>query len=459
MSDQDLPSSFRDPSGSLFLREGTIYRRVNIAYKPHYDLLLDSGLYDALVRGGLLLRHDEAEPELGAPPQAYRIIKPEPLEFISYPYEWCFSQLQDAALTTLRIQQLALDHGMCLKDASAYNMQFRNGKPILIDTLSFEKYQPGRAWVAYRQFCQHFVASLALMAYTDVRLSQLLRIYIDGIPLDLASSLLPRRTRLNPALGLHLHLHARMQKRFGDRAVDARRRQLSLLALRGIVDNLNSLIKRLRWKPQGTQWADYSDHTSYSPQASRHKRQLVAEFVEAVGPGLVWDLGANVGFYSRVAAEMGIGTISFDVDPAAVEKNYLECRQRGETRVLPLVLDLTNPSSGIGWANEERLSLVARGPADLVLALALLHHLAIGNNVPFNTMARFFHRISRSLVVEFVPKADSQVQRMLSSREDVFADYDERSFERAFSDYFVIESSQPIAASQRTLYLMRRRDR
>jgi len=458
VSDRDLASSFRDPSGSLFLREGVIYRRVNTAYRHHYDRLLNSGLYDALVQGELLLPHDEVDSGFALPPPAYRIIKPEPIGFISYPYEWCFSQLKDAALTTLSIQQLALDHGMCLKDASAYNMQFRNGKPILIDTLSFEEYQPGRPWVAYRQFCQHFLAPLALMAYTDVRLGQLLRIHIDGIPLDLASSLLPWRTRLNPALSLHLHVHARMQRRFGDRPLDARRRHLSPIALRGILESLKSVIGRLRWEPQGTEWSDYYEHTNYSPEAHNHKRQLVAQFVKAAGPQVVWDLGANIGIYSRVAAEKGIRTISFDVDPAAVEKNYLECRKQGETGILPLVLDLTNPSSGIGWANEERLSLAARGPADLVLALALIHHLAIGNNVPFKMLARFFHQISRSLVIEFIPKADSQVQRMLSSREDVFAEYDEPTFQREFSEHFDIESSQPLAASPRTLYLMRRKD-
>jgi hypothetical protein len=457
VSDRDVPGSFRDPSGSLFLREGVIYRRVNTAYRHHYDLLLSSGLYDALVKGDLLLPHEEVDSGLALPPQAYRVIKPEPIEFISYPYEWCFSQLKDAALTTLSIQQLALDHGMCLKDASAYNIQFRNGKPILIDTLSFEEYQPGRPWVAYRQFCQHFLAPLALMAYTDVRLSQLLRIHIDGIPLDLASSLLPWRSRLNPTLSLHLHVHARMQRRFGGRPLSARRR-LSLMALRGILESLKSLIGRLTWKPQGTEWSDYYEHTNYSPQAYDHKRQLVAEFVATAAPKAVWDLGANIGIYSRVAAERGVRTISFDVDPAAVERNYLECRRAGENRILPLVLDLTNPSSAIGWAHEERLSLAARGPADLVLALALVHHLAIGNNVPFKMMARFLHRISRFLVIEFVPKSDSQVQRMLSSREDVFAEYDEATFRREFAEYFDIESSQRLADSQRTLYLMRRKD-
>ncbi|UCH36475.1 MAG: SAM-dependent methyltransferase [Armatimonadota bacterium] len=458
MNERDVPSSFRDPSGAVFSRDGELYRRVNIAYRDHYDHLVNSGLYDALVNADLLVPHREVDLEVAAADEVYRTIKPEPIGFISYPYEWCFSQLQDAALATLKIQELALQHGMCLKDASTYNIQFRKGKPILIDTLSFEKYEPGRPWVAYRQFCQHFLAPLALMACTDVRLSQLLRIYIDGVPLDLASALLPWRTRLSPLLSVHLHVHARMQSRFGDKAIDATRRGLSPAGMRGLVDALRTSTRRLTWKPEGTVWADYYEDTSYAADASEDKRRLISEFVEAAAPRTVWDLGANVGLYSRIASDKGVPTVAFDMDPAAVERNYLQCRRSEETNLLPLVLDLTNPSSGIGWANEERLSLAARGPADLVLALALVHHLAIANNVPFAMMARFFHAITRWLVIEFVPKDDPQVQRLLRSREDVFADYDQGAFEREFAEHFTINSCQPIAASPRTLYLMRRRE-
>jgi hypothetical protein len=457
MSDHDLPSSFRDPSGSLFVRDGVLYRRICRVYKDNYDHLLSSGLYAALVDAHLLIPHEEVPPSPAEPADCYRVIKPESIPFISYPYEWCFSQLKDAALATLAIQETALDRGMCLKDASAYNIQFRSGKPVLIDTLSFERYRPGRSWVAYRQFCQHFLAPLALMAYSDVRLGQLLRIHIDGIPLDLASRLLPRRSRWSPSLYIHLHLHARLQRRFAQRTVDTKRRQVGLAALRGLVSMLKSLVGRLRWKPRGTEWSDYYQQTNYSPDAAREKRRLVERFVDAVAPKTVWDLGANVGLYSRIASDRGIRTIAFDADPAAVERNYLQCREAGETKLLPLVLDLTNPSPAIGWANQERMSLRARGPADLILALALVHHLAIGNNVPFASIARFFAGIGDALVIEFVPKDDSQVQRMLASREDVFSDYAQESFERAFGEHFLIESSAPIVGSQRSLYLMRRR--
>jgi len=214
-----LSASFRDPSGFLFTRQGVLYRQVNQAYQPHYDKLLNSGLYDKLVKAGLLIPHEEVGVEPAEPSLAYKVLRPERVDFISYPYEWSFSQLQDAALATMAIQKLALDAGMVLKDSSAYNIQFYRGRPVLIDTLSFEAYREGEPWVAYRQFCQHFLAPLSLMAYTDVRLNQLLRIYIDGVPLDLAVRLLPGRTRFDLGLATHIHLHAVAQQRYADKAV------------------------------------------------------------------------------------------------------------------------------------------------------------------------------------------------------------------------------------------------
>jgi hypothetical protein len=452
-----IPSSFRDPSGFLFLQDSLLYRQVNIIYREHYDHLIGSGLYETLVDEGVLLSHEEVGSDYARTDSAYKVLKPRLIPFISYPYEWCFSQLKDAASATLGIQRRALDFGMTLKDSSAYNIQFMNGRPVLVDTLSFEEYREGQPWVAYRQFCQHFLAPLALMSYTDIRLNQLLRLYIDGIPLDLASSLLPRRTWLKLPLLSHIHLHAKSQKHFADKSVDTRTRQMSRLGFLGLVDNLESIVKKLQWRPKGTAWAEYYEDTSYSTQAFEEKKCFVAEFLDETNPGTVWDLGANIGLFSRISSDKGIRTISFDMDPAAVERNYLECVERGETSILPLLLDLTNPSPGIGWENEERVSILERGPADTVLALALVHHLAIGNNVPLHKIAGFFNRICTSLIIEFVPKSDSQVQRLLSTREDIFPDYTQQEFEKTFRQYFSVHSSAKIRDTDRTLYLMRKR--
>jgi len=457
MNNRRLPSSFRDPSGFLFFRDGSLYRQVNTGYRENYDHLMNSGLYETLVGGALLIPHQEVDVESNCSGKVYKIIKPELIPFVSYPYEWCFSQLKDAALATLDIQRRSLDVGMSLKDCSAYNIQSMKGRPVLIDTLSFERYRDGQPWVAYRQFCQHFLAPLALMSYRDIRLNQLLKIYLDGIPLDLTSSLLTVRTRFVFSLLSHIHLHAKSQKYFADKTVDRTAHKMTRQSLLGLIDSLESAVRRLKWDAKGTEWANYYRDSSYSPSALEHKRQLVSQFLDTVHPRTVWDLGANVGMFSRVASKKGICTVSFDIDPAAVEKNYIECVKRGETNILPLVLDLTNPSPSIGWENKERMSIFERGPADMVLALALVHHLAISNNLPFNELVSTLSTISNWLAVEFVPKSDPQVARLLSTRDDIFPDYTQQTFESEFRKQFTIMSSVRIRDSERMMYLMRRK--
>jgi hypothetical protein len=290
-SDRRLGASFRDPSGFLFSREGVLYRQINKIYTENYDRLMNSKLYARLVDSALLIPHEEVSIEPEESPLAYKIIKPEHLNFISYPYEWSFSQLKDAALATLAIQKLALESGMVLKDASAYNIQFHHGKPVLIDTLSFEIYREGEPWVAYRQFCQHFLAPLALISHRDVRLSQLLRVYIDGIPLDLAASLLPRKTRYGLGLAAHIHMHAAAQKRYADKPVakEQTKRKISKLQFMGLMDSLETTTRKLNWKPSGTEWGDYYTASSghYATSAFEHKKQVVLKFTPP--PPGIWE--------------------------------------------------------------------------------------------------------------------------------------------------------------------------
>jgi hypothetical protein len=449
-------ASFRDPSGFLFFQEGLIYRQVNRIYKDYYDHLIQSGLYKRLVEEGLLIPHTEKSPSQNNDPFAYKILQPEVIPFISYPYEWCFSQLKDAALVTLGIQKAALGCGMSLKDSSAYNIQFRSGKPVFIDTLSFEKYSEGKPWVAYKQFCQHFLAPLSLMAYTDIRLNQLLRVHIDGIPLDLTSALLPLWSWFRFPIFLHIHLHAKSQKRFADKQVKASATAVSRHSLLALLDSLESAIRRLKWQPQDTEWANYYGDTNYASESLKHKKQLVAGYLKEINPESVWDFGANTGMFSRLASDNSIQTIAFDVDPAAVEKNYLDVTNKRETHILPLCLDLTNPSAGLGWDNQERMSLLERGPADTILALAILHHLTISNNVPFEKIADSFSKLCHSLIIEFIPKSDSQVQRLLATREDIFSQYTRHDFEEAFKSFFNIIASNQIRGSERVLYWMKK---
>ena len=394
--------------------------------------------------------------EYSATPEAYAVLRPERLPFISYPYEWSFGQLQDAAALTLQIQERALRKGFTLRDSSAYNIQFQGGRPIFIDTLSFEPWEEGKPWAAYKQFCEHFLLPLTLMSATDIRCGTLLRSYVDGIPLDLGSRLLPHRSWTSLSAVLHIHLHAWAQGRYAGSAVTsaAKGKRMSQSSLLTLIKNLSTATQRLSWRPSGTEWADYTTDNNYSDAASRSKREMVVAHLAAAKPKTVWDLGANTGEYSRAARELASYVVSFDVDPAAVERNYRRVRSEKETGILPLLLDLTNPSPGQGWAGRERLSLEERGPADAVLALALVHHLAIGNNLPLERIAAYFSRLGRHLVIEFVPKSDSQVSRLLLSRPDIFPGYTKEGFEEAFQRHYHIQSVARVADSERWLYAM-----
>ena len=363
-----LPSSFRDPSGFVFAENDRVYRQINNGFAKHFDQFMSSGLYDVLVDKGYLVAHEDVTASnIQRGPDCYRVIAPEVIPYIAYPYEWSFSQLQDAAMLTLRIQTVALQHGYILKDASAYNVQFRHGKPVFIDTLSFEPYVEGVPWVAYRQFCQHFLAPLALMARVDVGLGKLLVTYIDGIPLSLASSLLPLTTRFNYSLQTHIHLHAKMQETYADAAgtpttakssTTKNPRQLSKTGLQAIVESLASAVKSQQWKPPQTEWGDYYDNTNYSDGSTDEKRRLVDDYLSAIDEPLnvVHDLGANTGEFSRIAARHAGLVVSQDIDPVAVERNYRRLVSEPPKNVLPLLQDLYAPSPAIGWGNEERAS-------------------------------------------------------------------------------------------------------
>jgi 2-polyprenyl-3-methyl-5-hydroxy-6-metoxy-1,4-benzoquinol methylase len=459
MNEARVSSSFRDPSGFLFTRKGVLYRQVNQFGAKAFDKFNSTGLYEELTQRGWLVAHKEVDVKADNPEIAYRILQPDLVPFISYPYEWSFSQLKDAALLTLEINKLALSKGMILKDASAFNIQFVDGKPVLIDTLSFDIYRKGSAWDGYRQFCQHFLAPLSLASFVDVRFMLLSKNYIDGIPLDLASRLLPVKTRFGlSGLNIHIHMHARVQREYADKQTT--QNSTGLLTKESLLNMLKGLtqtVEKLTWQPKGTEWGDYYSATNYSDDSLRLKGEVVGSFIDQAKPAKVWDLGANNGLFSREAARRGIFTVASDIDPAAVEKNYLTIKANQEKNLMPLVMDLTNPSPSIGWANQERDAFNARGPVDMILALALIHHLAISNNLPLDTIADYFASISNWAVVEFVPKNDSQVKRLLATRKDIFDHYTEEGFEAAFSRVFKIAAKHPLAGSERTLYLLKKK--
>lgn len=447
-------SSFRDHSGFVFVKNDQYYRQVNISYKPHYDHLLKSELYAALTDSGMLLPHEEINTDKTG---AYKILKPQQLDFISYPYEWSFSMLKDAALLTLKIQEIALRHGMILKDASAYNIQFHNGKPVFIDSLSFEIHREGNPWQAYGQFCRHFLSPLALMSYTDITLNKLLITHLDGIPLDIATKLLPVKCMVNLGLYMHLFLHAKMVRKYatGSYVQKSASFKYSSKSVLLLTNNLSNTVSALKWRPEGTEWDNYYAQ-DVEADYLENKKVYIKHYLLQTQSEKVLDLGANTGTFSLIAAEAGKKTYSFDIDPACVEQNYLHIKNSGLSLITPLVADATNPSPGIGWFNLERSPLWSRVRTDVVLALALLHHLSISNHIPFAKLAIFFSGICKYLIIEFVPKSDEKVKFLLGNRPDIFDNYTLDCFEKEFKKYFTIVNQHIIAPTERILFFMQR---
>lgn len=446
-------SSFRDPAGYIFSKKSKLYRMINEVGLDDYEELLSSGLYQELVNQSMLISHKEIKNnEIDK-----KVIQPDIVPFISYPYEWSLSQLKDAALLTLKIQKIALSHGMSLKDASAYNIQFLGSRPIFIDTLSFEKYIDGSPWKAYKQFCQHFLAPLALMHYVNVDLSKLLVMNIDGIPLDIAYKMLPKKAKLRPSITLHLGVHSRTQKKYS-KETNTKERKVSKNAQIGIIENLEKLVKTFKLNISDTEWGEYYTFTNYKDKSFLQKQKLVSEYVKLAKTKNAIDLGSNNGLFSRVVAKTANVVISADIDPIAVEANYVQAKKDNDTKIIPIKYDLVNPSPNIGWANEERKNLIARlNSNDTVLALALVHHLAISNNIPLERIFELFSKMGKNLIIEFVPKEDSQVKILLSTRKDIFPNYTIAGFEKAARRYYKIVNKDNIPDTKRILYLYKKK--
>ncbi|MBI4945006.1 MAG: SAM-dependent methyltransferase [Bacteroidetes bacterium] len=456
--------SFRDPSGFSFYYNNEIFRAIAPSYFDHFELMKSSGLYDLLSSHEYLVKHNEevdppflqnANSSLASQFAGFKIIKPKQIPFISYPYEWCFSQLKKAALLTLTIQSEALKHGMTLKDASAFNVQFIGNKPIFIDTLSFEKYKEGSPWIAYRQFCQHFLAPLALIAYKSESLSKLSQVFLDGIPLELTSSLLTMRSYLNTGIASHIHVHSKIQPKKTKKKSSDKRIMLSKRQLTTILDHLKETVNSLNLKTKRSLWNEYVSESSYTKKSTEEKSKIISGWLQSVKPKTIWDMGSNTGTYSLLASAFCNHVIAMDADHACMESFCHSLTNSKKNNILPLIIDLANPSPGIGWNNRERKTLIQRGKPDLIMALALVHHLRISHGIPFEKIARSFSEQGEWLIIEYVPKDDSQVEEMLQNREDIFTDYIFHRFIDIFSVYFDLHHQHELPESKRILCLMR----
>ncbi len=463
------PGSFRDPSGTVFSHNGRIFRTIAEQAAPGFDAVRATGLLERLERQERVVgtKLIEARPDLPDGDIRYVVEHPR-LPFVSYPYEWTFSALKAAALHHLDVQLDALAENVTLSDASAYNVQFVGPHPVFIDVLSFRPYRDGEFWAGHRQFCEQFLNPLLVRALLGVPHNDWYRGALEGISSEYLSRTLSLRHKLSWNVLTQVVLQASLQRSVGGKL--DREQAEAIKQRRFPKSSFVAMLQRLRRYIDGlspadrtpTQWQDYAADNTYSDADYGAKKQFVHDAVTASGPAMVWDLGCNVGEYAEIALEAGADhVVGWDVDHGALEAGFTRARER-KLNVLPLHFDAANPSPSQGWDQAERYGMAERGPADMVLALAFVHHLAIARNVPLDHVAKWLTEIGRAGVVEFVEKGDSTVRQMLAVREDIFPDYTLDAFLSAMSKHARITRrlalSQPGSGSMRHLIAFERYD-
>ena len=455
------PGSFRDPSGTVLVAGDRVYRTIMPAAAADYEHTRRTGILRELVEQGLVIDEHPVERDVlgSAGHVAAYVVEHPRLPFISYPYEWCFHALKDAALLHLDVHLRCLDRGVTLSDASAFNIQFRGPSPVFIDTLSFRTYREGEIWTGHRQFCDQFLNPLLLCALLGIPHNAWYRGSMEGIPVEYLANALPFTAKASWNVFKHVVLQAMFERMSmkDQPAGEITQVRLPLTAYRGMLTGLRSWIRKL--EPKGnkrTVWRDYAEINSYSRDEARKKVEFVKQFTAATRPSVVWDLGCNTGEYSKAALQAGaLLSIGFDFDTGALERAYQRAKAES-LNLLPLYLDATNPSPCQGWAQQERKGMLERGPADAVLALAFVHHLAVAKNVPLDYVVGWLVRLARTGVIEFVQKDDPMVRELLRLREDIFAGYSEENFERALKIKARIQRVEQVSAMGRKLYWFER---
>jgi len=414
---------------------------------------MSSGLYKHLLKKRQIIEHREIAENLTQTGDWFMTLQPELVPHISYPYEWCFEQLRDAALFTLQVLRTSLEYGMVLKDATPFNVQFSNGRPVLIDTLSFDHYHPQQPWIAYRQFCQFFLFPLYLEYYLRSDVQRILSTYINGIPVDITARLLPVKSKIS--IGVWLHVYLQNTTMGGEKNNRAATR-FNKKKLLNLVSHLESILTRFPHdRPIKTEWSNY--YSILGKDYLHQKERIFLAFCRNIEAASALDLGCNDGYFSRLLASAGMNVVAVDTDSRCISRLYNSTRKEGIGNILPLVVDISNPSPAIGFNNQERASFHERIQTDLVVALALIHHLVIGKNISLELVAGWLKQIAPNLIIEFIPKEDEKVKMMLASRPDTFPDYDEHHFENYFSQHFIIQEKAAIPGTLRFLYRMQRK--
>ena len=454
------PGSFRDRTARVFYHDGKIFRGLNETAFREWEALSTTSFFRRMSGTGAIVptrQRDLASLPLSPSDQPWAaVLEHEKLPFVSYPYEWSFSMLRDAALLQLDLVLAGLDEGIGLKDASAYNLQWKGASPVFVDVASFYKRAEGEPWVGYRQFCQMFLYPLLVQAYRDVPFQPWMRGNIDGMDAEVCLSMMGARDYARGGVLAHVYLQAKAQRAYNATTRDVRK-DLSKAGfdkriIKANAERLRALVAGLEWTPKQSTWSDYLKCGHYEASDAAQKRDFVREVAGAREWNLAWDIGCNVGVFSRIAAERAKYVVAMDADHLAIDKLYLALKSEKAANILPLVVNVTDPSPNLGWRNMERKRIDERGRPDLILALALIHHVVIGGNIPMAEFVQWLRDLGGELVIEFVTRKDPMVVTLLRNKEDHYDDYDEAVFERELAARFRIAKRQPLGSGTRIMY-------
>ena len=453
--------SFRDREGRIFRHGDRIIRGVSAVALAEFKKLESTVFYSRFLQKGLLVGSDLLSPaNVPLPPEIQQqwagFIEHRRIPVISYPYEWTFGMLRDAALLQLELLEAAIGEGMTLKDATPYNIQFDAGKPVFIDIASFETLTAGAPWAGYRQFCEMFLFPLMLQAYKGIHFQPLMRSSIDGIDVQTAARLFGFRDRLRSGVLTHVWLQAKLDSRYGKTQEnvrsDLKKAGFNQAMILANIRKLGKLIRKLNWQGEGSEWGEYEAFHNYSEGDHRLKESFISDSIAGSKADVVWDIGCNTGQFSKIAAQHASCVLAMDLDHFAVERLYRETRETGKINILPLVQNIADPSPNWGWRNRERVDLKTRSRADLVLCLALIHHVVISANVPMEEFVNWLAELSDQLVIEYVSRSDDKVKALLRNKEDRYSDYSREALEKNLAKYFRVVRQQELESGNRCLY-------
>jgi SAM-dependent methyltransferase len=442
--------SFKDYSARVFLQEGIYYRAITPEYQVEYDHLMNSGLYAELVQSKLLNPHQEVE--LSTEHQAYKILYPQQIDFISLPFEWCYAQWRKVLLAYLEINLISLKYGMILKDATPYNFCLQGGKARLFDTSSFTFFKEPNYWIAYRQFCEEMLGPFALMHYRGMRWGRLMLASHQGLPLDYISQNLPLKSYLNLSCLLHLHLHAKSYQKPGakkDKSQGFSQEKLIevFLLIKGTVQKWDN------YRQYTNYWSEYYDIDIETEEYLQDKQETVKAYLQSCNVKSVLDLGANTGKFSELACDYAERVIALEFDKKCVDQIEQTIVDTGNMKLHTLLGDLSQTSPDFGLIGTEHLSIFKRAKSDLVLVLALVHHLALSKLIPFELITDLVYEFSnRYVLIEFIEKSDRKVSQLLQNNPRYYPCKEE--FELIIQQKFTILQQKTLDKSVRTLYLV-----